>query len=54
MVASDDIDWCQNMFSNDTDVVFVSNVAEKLGAKQPTFDLSVLSMCHHSIIRLVI
>ena len=51
VMASDDIDWCQAMFSNETDVVFASTEALKYKVKQPTFDLAVLSLCHHSIIR---
>jgi len=51
VMASDDIDWCQTMFSNETDVVFASAASQKYDVKQPTFDLAVLSLCHHSIIR---
>ena len=54
VMASDDIDWCQAMFSNETDVVFASTEALKYKVKQPTFDLAVLSLCHHSIIRQVL
>ena len=54
VMASDDIDWCQAMFSNETDVVFASTEALKYKVKQPTFDLAVLSLCHHSIIRWVL
>ena len=51
VMASDDIDWCRTMFSNETDVVFASSAAEKYNVTQPTFDMAVLSMCHHSIMR---
>ena len=51
VMASDDIGWCHEMFANNTDVVFASTAAEKLSVQQPTFDLAVLSMCNHSILR---
>ena len=53
VMASDDIGWCQQMFANDTDadVVFASTASKMLAVKQPTFDLAVLSLCNHSIIR---
>ena len=51
VMASDDIEWCQTMFSNETDVVFASSAAQKYNVVQPTFDLAVMSLCHHSIIR---
>jgi hypothetical protein len=43
VLASDDEEWCRQMFSNETDVVLTSNADQKLAAfsakKQPTFDL---------------
>ena len=54
VMASDDIEWCIKMFSNEADIVFVSAAAEKYKVLQPTFDLAVVSLCNHSIIRFVL
>jgi hypothetical protein len=49
VMASDDIKWCQLMFSKESDVVLASTMAKKYSVKQPTFDMAVLSNCNHSI-----
>ena len=49
VIASDDVDWCRKSFGHLDDVVFPADAQVEVG--QPTFDLAVLSLCDHSIIR---
>jgi len=50
VMASDDVKWCRKMFGNLADVILTSSYQTKFSNQQPTFDLAVLSSCHHSII----
>ena len=49
VMASDDSKWCQDMFSNDTNVILTFTFQNKISKEQPTFDMAVLSHCNHSI-----
>ena len=51
VMASDDPKWCQDMFSNDTNVILTSTFQNQITKQQPTFDMAVLSHCNHSIVR---
>lgn len=47
VVASDDNEWCKDMFSNMSDVAFTQ---VNSGSNRPEYDLAVLAHCNHSII----
>ncbi len=51
VIASDDMDWCERMFLNESDVVLTSSSSSNFSNLQPTFDLAILSQCNHSILR---
>ena len=48
IIASDDKNWCRQMFSSRSDVIFTPR---KPGEKSVEFDLAVLAHCNHSITR---
>ena len=51
-MASDDVDWCKSTFHDSPDIVFSFDAESDFASShQPTFDLAVLSMCQHSILR---
>ena len=53
-MASDDVDWCKEKFGNLADLVFTMDSKSRFATEwQPTFDLAVLSLCDHSILRFV-
>ena len=51
IMASDEVQWCRKIFGNMSDVVLTSSATTPLSKQQPTFDLSALSHCNHSILR---
>jgi len=51
VVASDDVNWHEKMFLNESDVVLTSTSSSKFSKQKPTFDLAILSQCNHSILR---
>ena len=48
VVASDDKEWCKQMFQNLSDVVLTPRYQT---LKKGEFDLAILANCDHSIIR---
>ena len=51
VIASEDIKWCEQMFLNESDVVLTSSSLSMFSKTQPTFDLAIVSLCNHSILR---
>lgn len=51
VLATDDEEWSQRMFSNISDVVFASSADPSFVLRQPTFDLAVMASCDQSIFR---
>ena len=52
VLASDDVDWCKSTFGDSQDIVFSVDAESHFATShQPTFDLAVLSLCQHSIMR---
>ena len=53
-MGSDDVEWCREQFRNLSDLVFTMDSTSRFAyERQPTYDLAVLSLCDHSILRLV-
>ncbi len=51
-MASDDVGWTRANFGNMSDLVFTMDSKSRFAIEhQPTFDLAVLSLCDHSILR---
>ena len=48
VAASDDKDWCQEMFQNISDVVLTPKYQ---ALKKGEYDMAILAQCNHSIIR---
>lgn len=51
-IASDDVAWCKSVFGDSPDIFFTVDGKSHFGTThQPTFDLAILSLCQHSILR---